>query len=223
MGEDDVYEMLCDNDAENYQGLDCDRDTKAEVQTAIRFFPNVLSREDEDDECSLQCLIRLNDLSFNFRAVPFIAVLAWLGIELHQFGRGNQRGGLLVEDRYGKNVLQRVENVCLAELVQLRRMGLLKKEDIREYDLLHNLSRSNYFSENRFRFLAEWVPTSLRHINAYGHLLLHHVSNYSTIQNFHFVFEYGIRYYPNKDGFMLLFIKGCVNGATPFQLACKKF
>jgi hypothetical protein len=35
----DVHELLCNNDAENYRGLDSDRDTEAEVETAIRFFP----------------------------------------------------------------------------------------------------------------------------------------------------------------------------------------
>jgi len=97
----------------------------------------VLSQENEDDECPIQHLLYLNDGWFNFHAAPFIAVLAQLGIELHQFNKGNRRGGLLLEDRYEYNALQRlvwyshigngeqynqcVENVCLVELVQLRR------------------------------------------------------------------------------------------------------
>jgi hypothetical protein len=42
----DVHELLCNNDAENYRGLDSDRDTEAEVETATVyvFFPEVLSR-----------------------------------------------------------------------------------------------------------------------------------------------------------------------------------
>jgi hypothetical protein len=48
--------MFCSIDADNYRGLDSDRDTKEEVETAIRFFPNVLTRnnwiiwDDDDDE-----------------------------------------------------------------------------------------------------------------------------------------------------------------------------
>jgi len=42
--EDDIHEMLCDNDVmgedgRDYGGLDSGRDTEAEVETAIRFFP----------------------------------------------------------------------------------------------------------------------------------------------------------------------------------------
>mmetsp|Transcript_63171 Transcript_63171/g.70748 ORF Transcript_63171/g.70748 Transcript_63171/m.70748 type:complete len:110 (+) Transcript_63171:19-348(+) len=36
---DEIHEMLCDQNEENYQGLDSDRDTEAEVETALRFFP----------------------------------------------------------------------------------------------------------------------------------------------------------------------------------------
>jgi hypothetical protein len=43
--EEDLHTFLCDNKQhENYRGLDCDRDTEDEVEAAIRFFPNILSR-----------------------------------------------------------------------------------------------------------------------------------------------------------------------------------
>ena len=42
----DIHDMLCDDDveAEFLIGLDSDRDTEAEVETALRFFPELLSR-----------------------------------------------------------------------------------------------------------------------------------------------------------------------------------
>ena len=50
---DDIHTMLCDNtdpgSGEHYLGLDSDRDTEAEVETAIRFFPEVLSKRKEID------------------------------------------------------------------------------------------------------------------------------------------------------------------------------
>ena len=52
----DIHDMLCEDDLENnYNGLDDSRDTEAEVESAIRFFPEVLSRRksrrwDEDQE-----------------------------------------------------------------------------------------------------------------------------------------------------------------------------
>ena len=44
---DDIHDMLFDNqypDYDTYDGLDSDRDTEEELETAIRFFPEVLSR-----------------------------------------------------------------------------------------------------------------------------------------------------------------------------------
>ena len=47
---DDIHDMLSDNndfEAHNYDGLDSNRDTEAEVETAVRFFPEVSPREVE--------------------------------------------------------------------------------------------------------------------------------------------------------------------------------
>jgi hypothetical protein len=41
----DIHELLCDIDVENYDGLDSDRDSEEEVETALRIFPKVLSRK----------------------------------------------------------------------------------------------------------------------------------------------------------------------------------
>jgi len=46
--EDDVHDMIFDQNVSlDYQGLDSERDTEAEVETALRFFPEVLSRRKE--------------------------------------------------------------------------------------------------------------------------------------------------------------------------------
>jgi hypothetical protein len=38
--------MLCEDNLENYDGLDSDRNTEEEIETAVRFFPGVLSMKD---------------------------------------------------------------------------------------------------------------------------------------------------------------------------------
>ena len=38
-----IHGMICCNKLENYCGLDSDRDTEQEVETAIRLFPEVLT------------------------------------------------------------------------------------------------------------------------------------------------------------------------------------
>ncbi|OEU06163.1 hypothetical protein FRACYDRAFT_273134, partial [Fragilariopsis cylindrus CCMP1102] len=111
---DDIHDMLCgDNIDEIYRGLDSDRDTEEEVETAIRFFPEVLSRRkdvyagilhypiqelaitlDEDDGC-WRC---------NLKAVSFIPIVARLAIEFGLFEEV-ERGGLLSIDDQSYNVL----------------------------------------------------------------------------------------------------------------------
>ncbi|MGK3741079.1 MAG: hypothetical protein ACI8RD_011437 [Bacillariaceae sp.] len=151
------------------------------------------------------------------------------------------RGGLLCEDEGGVNVLQNlmcsdpieshsqehhelVDEKYLQVLIQLRKMGLLKKEDIQRYDLLSmlckrsTLCKQDYFSEKRFRFLVEWDPKSLTQTDRYGSLPIHYVAQSSSVESFQLVFEYGIRYYPKDKGINLLFR----TDKTPFQIACEK-
>jgi hypothetical protein len=131
---DDIHNMLCDNsdpnDEEGYLGLDSDRDTEAEVETAIRFFPEVLSRrkeiswdytsddlDDDGEEKILQaedCLypIQLLGLTIgswprlhcNWKTVSFIPLVARLAKEFRQFTE-DDRGGLALRDSRD-NVLQ---------------------------------------------------------------------------------------------------------------------
>ena len=131
---DDIHNMLCDNtdpgSGEHYLGLDSDRDTEAEVETAIRFFPEVLSKrkeidmmwdedEDEIDEEGeivhlVEDLYPIQLLGFtyrnrpevqcNWKTVSFIPLVARLSKEFGLF-EVEARGGLLCEDN-GRNVLQ---------------------------------------------------------------------------------------------------------------------
>jgi hypothetical protein len=246
---DDVHDMLCDNDinSDNYRGLDCEQDTDEEVEAIVRFFPEVLTRTKDFEGVgnlypiqllSLSCARNEDDIIWgcNVNAVSFVPLVARLAMELGLFEE-EERGGLLCN---GENVLndfmlsdqsninnrehhEPIDDKYLQVLIRLRNMGFFKKEDIQRYGLLHILcSRTHYFAERRFRFLVEWDPNALIHPNIYGNLPIHFASHSSSVQGFRMVFEYGIRYYPNKKGIHLLFRKKN-NGVTPFQLACEKF
>jgi len=126
--DDDIHGMLCDQNYDNYQGLDRNRDTIAEVETAIRFFPEVLSRRkdviwasddmndsrwidapENEGDYPIQCLLNRLDndgkmILCNLKAAPFIVVLARLGMDLNQFEE-EERGGLLREDRNERTTL----------------------------------------------------------------------------------------------------------------------
>jgi hypothetical protein len=86
---DDIHDMLCDNCLENYRGLDSSRDTEKEVETAIRFFPEVLSTtkvlESNNDDLDPKELYPIQYLIYtynyqddeeesNMRAVSFVPV-----------------------------------------------------------------------------------------------------------------------------------------------------
>jgi len=243
---DDIHEMLFDDDVgEDYRGLDSDRDTEAEVETAVRFFPNVLSREGgRYGWYPIKSLSSTFDNSYsevpNLKAVSFIHLLARLAIEFDTFEH-HERGGLLNlnEDddvhvdtlqclvcsngsMRGEEHNQLVDNAFLEEFIRLRHMDLLKKDDILDYELVHGLCCQSYFAENRFRFLVEWNPTSLIQTDIFGCVPLNYAANHSSFQGFRSVFDFGIRYFPSKRGISLLFQKQD-DGYTPFQLACELF
>jgi hypothetical protein len=256
--EDDVHDMLCDNiiDADNYRGLDSDRDTEAEVEAILRFFPEVLSRQkelvwDEEDHDEYRLLsYPIEFLAFtrhgymewtcNMKAASFIPLVVRLAIELGLFEE-QDRGGLLCENNDENNILQYlissdspkhdnqerhelVDTKNLQVLIQLRKMGYLKKEDIQMYHLLMVLSsqiQRDYFADKRFRFLVEWDPNALWHPNRGWLLPIDYVAYRSSIRGFQIVFEYGIRYFPKKKGINLLFRKTNY-GCTPFQQACER-
>jgi hypothetical protein len=112
----DIHKLLCSNtklDSDNYRGLDSDRDTEEEVETSIRFFPDVLSRRiggrrHNTNYPIQQLAITRNDVDYrwccNVKDVSFIHILASLAIELGVFEE-EDRGGLLIKDDYDENVL----------------------------------------------------------------------------------------------------------------------
>ncbi|OEU10309.1 hypothetical protein FRACYDRAFT_247264 [Fragilariopsis cylindrus CCMP1102] len=241
-----IQSVICSNELENYHGLDSDRDTDQEVETAIRLFPKVLAtkksilwHDDYDERIEYYYPVQLLIFSHSGGERG-----SQLGVkELGVFGVmfGEQFGGeLLIKDNGGDNILQNlmsrdqtrphslkyhetVDSKYLQVLVQLRKMGVFKKEDIQRYDLLDGLcGYHNCFPDMRFRFLVEWDPSSLIWTgrSSLNWLPLHHAAYKSSIRGFRSVFEAGIKYFPNKKGISLLFHR---NGYTPFQMACRRF
>ncbi|OEU12597.1 hypothetical protein FRACYDRAFT_243850 [Fragilariopsis cylindrus CCMP1102] len=177
----------------------------------------------------------------NAKAVSFLPLVARLAIEIGVFDEQQSRGGLLFdgEDHPGFRILHNlmrsdqrrsqehheyIDDKYLQVLIQLRKMGLLKKEDIQMYRLiLKGLSCYYFYSvEKRFRFFVEWDPSALTQATEYGYLPVHWITlntSRSPIRGFQSVFEYGIHYFPKKKGINLLFRKNNFGG-TPFQSAC---
>ena len=249
--EDSVHDLLCNNDvdADNYRGLDSDRDTEAEVETAIRFFPEVLSRrEDRFDEYPIQLLPCLygdsaEDYRCNLKAVSFIPIVARLAVEFGMFEE-NERGGLLLEEDEGednRNTLQLlvrssnfytfkntdtehnelVDDKYLQVLIHLRKLGLFIKEDIQRYELLNRLCNEDHFAKKRFHFLSQWDPNALTHpVSLHLHFFVHNPK--ASIQIFKATFKAGMFFFPKKKGIHLLFQKDTI-GRTPYKIACASY
>ena len=261
----DIHDMITDGDFGNYRGLDSTRDTEAEVEKVLRIFPDLLSKRkttklisadgdgddhewvetDEDDgEYPIQCLphaFSIEDGKYicNEKAVPFIHLFAQLAIEFNSFD-DKHRGGILIEDDNGGNVLeyltkastklasnhdrQRVDRIFLTQMIRLRQSDLLTKQDVQKYRLTHNYEdcHYDYFPNARFQFLTEWDPMSLIPTNSLEIAPLFFAAN--DMRSFRVVFEAGIRCFPKKNGIHLLF--GSIHYTlykSPFERICATF
>ncbi|OEU21478.1 hypothetical protein FRACYDRAFT_235104 [Fragilariopsis cylindrus CCMP1102] len=231
------------NQIREYQDVDAyDYDEDEEDPFDVREFYPIQS-------LAVKCVGFYKDFVSNVKAVSFIPLLARLAIKLDLFEE-EERGGLLCQGGGNKivynhyNVLEnlmhsdltyRSDDACKREhheavddkylqvLIQLRKIGLLKKEDIQKYNLILKLcGEYGHFSEKRFRFLIEWDPNALLISPNFN-------GSRPTIQRFQTVFESGIRYFPKKKGINLLFgaghnlhfhKSGAGNRYYPFERAC---
>ena len=238
----DIHETITDTRTvdEGYDGLDSDRDSEEEVATAIRCCPEVLTRRDDrfgwyPIQCSMCMIDEGNKVVCNLKAVSFVPLFARLAIEFRSFDE-TERGGLLVEDGEGDNVLQdllnsssnlslddhrhqHVDTTVVAVLIRLRRSGYLVQEDIQQYYLMHQLCQATHLPEQRFRFMTEWCPSALLRTNLSGELPFHWGTH--NIRKFRVVLDGYFRFYPRWKGINALFTIDN-DGDTPFLLACEE-
>ena len=230
--------------ADGYTGLDSDRDTQKEVETALRHYPKTLSeRGGIENRFPIQCLQLIADTANNQwvcnpMAVSFVVLFAKLAIEFNSFA-DEERGGLLATSGGGGgyNTLTRlvgslpnphdegshhlVDTQFLEVLVQLQRSGLFKKEDIQQYELVHRVCKHRgYFAEKRFHFLTNWDPSSLLRLGNLGELPLHYSFATRTIQQFQVMLDCYFQYFTKEQVLCCLFQKAN-NGYTPFHYVCK--
>ena len=242
--EDEIHLLLCNNrngDDGEYLGFDFDRDSIEEVESAIQSVPNVLSRkEDSSGLYPIQMQVSLfptEGYRVSASAVPFVSLLARLGITFGQF-EVEERGGLLIEDGFGHNVLQRLvmsskgmdgdrshhdlaDRRCVVVLKELKDTGSFTREDVRNFALLSVLCSQSVFAIRRFKFLIELNPDELGRADRNGCLPLHYTAVHSSILGFRLVLDAGLRCFPERKGINLLFRKNR-NDATPFMLACAR-
>ena len=105
-------------------------------------------------------------------------------------------------------------------------MDLLKKKDVRRYELVLRLCHRDWVETKRFRFLTDWDPLSLtthpigNSSNFNTSLPLHYAAWSGDRNQFRIVFGAGLRHFPMKQGILVLFQKDAT-GCTPFKDACE--
>ena len=186
----------------------------------------------------IRCLAR----QCNTKAIPFIHLFARLAIEFGSF-QEHERGGLLARDTHDRdNVLEKlvesspavtdeeqrhVDTTSVTELIRLRELGLMKKQDIQQYRLVQQLCiYSSGCFEQRGRFLLEWDPYSILRVDTFGNRPLRYAAEFASLAGFRFVFERGMRYFPQHVGITLLFRnhdRTISDHRTPIGYACARF
>lgn len=209
-------------------GLDCDRDTHEEIETAIRFFPQILCEKYWGTHPPIYAQLAY------FKSVSFIPILAKLGIEFNQFEK-EERGGLFYrewnvlkslvnndcrdwydeDDEYQQSL---VDEKYVAVVKSLWKMNIIQKEDIVREDLMWELSKNNFFPERRFRYLIGLDPNCFynRQPSIYRIWLQR-----NNIRVFRIIFELGTLHFPNEIGFLFHLDKN--DGYTPFDRACYEY
>ena len=230
----DMIQHLTTDAGEILHTLDVDKHSEDEVKTLITQFPSALSHlhgyrlgDERIELLPIQGAMSLSRLNGGRSSIPFIPLLAEER-DKYDIGGEGQRGGLLAEDpRGGRTVLKNLaiinccDSVCLDVLKRLRQSNLLKKEDIRQYDLLWSSCIPE--GTERFEYLVDWDPKALKECQYQGNPLLHRVivawgSNIDS--SFTLMLKAGLKHYPEELGF--LFQKNGI-GETAFQLAFDEF
>ena len=187
------------------------------VEKVVRKFPSILSCKNEHNgDIPIQHVAGQADSKY-------IPVLAKEGIK-HKVGGEDARGGLLSHHLDGYfNTLESLSHFGSddAEKVsvfkELRRLGLLRKNDIQEYCLLEASCFSH--CRQRFEYLVSWDPDALIQTRFRNRNLIHYVVDHEEKHDssIHLLLKAGFEYHPRIGG--ILFVKDD-DGITGLDYMC---
>jgi len=183
----------------------------AQVRKMVRAFPSALLCKNYKGWMPIQSAARSK------KSVMFVPLLAEEGLAYNVGGK-NGRGGLLVEYStlmFQPNVIMILNSIrsvdgssslldkqYLGVLKMLKKMKLLKKKDLRQYDLLHCACEP--LSKERFQYLIKWDKSALEKYEYMCEPFLHAsiTSKMETSESFAMTLSAGMRHFPNEMGFL---------------------
>ncbi len=211
------------------------------LKELIRCFPRILSNSDPENESvsSTEGEIPLLALP-SLMSLSCIPLLISEGIK-HNLHEGTTRGGLFYTSPRGKCLMGELSfgdvsdhSRYLDVIKRLRELDLLKKEDIKDHQLLRS-SSSDYrrystsfhvstgvYNQSIFQYFADWDPSALLQQwqvtpSSKGSILHWYLINVPF--DFSLALQSTLRHYPHDLGLLLL----KHNGDTPYQLRMKLF
>lgn len=193
------------------------------ARALVQRVPAALSYRDEWNE------ILIDSAAMDHCSVFLVPMLAEEGLKNNVGGEG-MRGGLLCrnggvlrdiagleydkEDYEGTLDFDEVDSNNLDVIKRLRGMGLLQKEDIRNYGLLLQSSIDKEISQRRFHYFVDWEPSNLK-IHWQEGTLLCFRNGEDKREEYQMFLTAALRHYPDELGLLLLKNN---YGETPFQL-----
>ncbi|GFH46433.1 hypothetical protein CTEN210_02907 [Chaetoceros tenuissimus] len=210
---------------DSFQRLGEFQPNESVVEKVLKGIPECVKGKNEGDRIPLQsCLI--DDQGTSLKYIP---VLAKEGVK-HEVGGKDKRGGLLTHFGAGMNTLQclallsndEYDRLAVNTLKELKKLGLLKKDDIKEYNLTVISANNAEKATLRFRFLLEWDPSILTEPIPFNEKpFMHHVIPiHRQLESVKSLLTITIDVCPEEAGFLF---QRNENGKTALEVALEKF
>ena len=212
-----AMKQVSDHTVEYLHNLDEHQPDEDTLQKIIDNVPSSLSCKDENGYLPIDSAVMSKE------SVHYVPLLAKEGVK-HNVDGDNGRGGLLAGYRNVLRLLVTIDGdgthdaVYLNAMKELRESNLLRKKDIKDYDLLYMACNPDL--KSRFGFLADWCREGLKTHTHGGLPIIHGIIDDCNIKCFSVFLEASLKYYPNDLG--VLFQKDS-EGQTACARAFEEF
>ena len=194
------------------------------VENMLKGFPECMKVKNEANCLPIQSCV----FQDNVKSLKYIPVLAKEGLN-RELGGNDTRGGLLTTlGDNDANTLQYLallsgdgfDRLALNTMKELKKLGLLKKDDIKEYKLPFFSAGAGKGALLRFRFLLEWDPSYPMEPMGSKMFIDYLIDMHTELEDVKAILTVTIDMYPEEAGF--LFQKNNSN-KTAMECAFEKF
>ncbi|GFH48896.1 hypothetical protein CTEN210_05372 [Chaetoceros tenuissimus] len=182
------------------------------VETVVKKFPDAMKIKNEMNRLPIQSCL----WNKSHHALKYIPLLAREGMK-HNVGGEEKRGGLLTLDPFDNGILNTLQHVLLMStngeiatkefdegivkvLESLKKDGLLKKEDVAEYNLIMHSAWKGF--PIRFKYLLQLDPEYISSFLIDGKTFMHYLIHHRDADNFKPILKITFELYPEEAGYL---------------------